>query len=115
MITDQEMLELIEKVSDEYTGQGDDLGAAIGILVLSRLFGWRVMRLISSRRHWQVATKSFGDIKKLTPERGKLARKSLGLKIADELGNYWDLITGKIKVIPEKTRKMIDDTAYIAE
>ncbi len=115
MITDQEMLELIEKVADEYSGQGDDLGAAVGILVLSRLFGWRVMRLISSNRHWQVANKVFGNIKKLTPERGKLARKSIGLKIADKLGNYWDLITGKIKVIPAKTRKMIDDATYVVE
>lgn len=115
MITDQEMLELIEKVSDEYTGQCDDLAAAVGILVLSRLFGWRVMRLVSSRRHWQVATKAFGDIKKLTPERGKLARKSIGLKLADKLGDYWDLISGKKKSIPEKTRKMIDNAGYVTE
>lgn len=115
MISNEELLELIERKSEEFTGQCDDLGAAVGILVLSRLFGWRVMRLVSNRRHWQITIKIFGDIKKITPERGKLARKSIGLKIADKLGEYWDLISGKKKVIPEKTRKMIDDATYVAE
>lgn len=107
MITEEKMLEMINKATVEYTGLCGDLTTAIGILVLSRAYGWKVMRLVSSRRSWQVANKIFGDIKEMTPERGEHARKSVGLEIADKLGEYWDLISGKKKVIPELTRKMI--------
>jgi len=106
-MTDEEMNALIDKVSSEFTGQIDDLSAAIGILVLGRLYGWRVMRLVSNRRHWAVANKIFGDMKKLLPERGKYAHKSIGLKIADKFGDYWALIRGSVKVIPEKERRKV--------
>jgi hypothetical protein len=111
MITDQEMLDLMELKASEFTGIGGDLISAVGILVLSRFYGWRVMRLIASRRQWNVTVKTFGNIKKITPERGQYARKSVGLSIADKLGDYWSYMRGQknSKGDPEKGRQMIVD------
>ena len=104
----KELMEKIELVSTEFTGQLDDLQAAVGMIVIGRLFGWHVMRLVSSRRHWQVACKLFGDLKVLLPERGVLAKKSLGLTIVDKAGDYWDYINGVNKALPLHQRKMLN-------
>lgn len=97
MMTDEEMMKKIDEVSTNFKGQLDDLQAAVGMLVIGRLYGWRVIRLVASRRHWQVACKLFGDLKEILPERGVLAHKSLGLKIVDTAGDYWDFISGRGK------------------
>lgn len=112
MITDQEMLDLMELKASEYTGLGGDLISAVGVLVLSRFYGWRVIRLIASRRQWNVANKIFGNIKSMTPERGEYARKSVGLAIADKLGDYWSYMRGQknSKEDAGKSRQMIIDT-----
>jgi hypothetical protein len=107
MLSDEEINALIDKVSAEFVGQLDDLMAAIGLLTMGKLYGWRVMCLIASRRHWRITNEIFGDVKKMLPERGKYAHRSWGLKMADKLGNYWDLIRGTTQVIPEKQRRAV--------
>jgi len=111
LITDQEMLDLMELKADEYVGLGGDLISAVGVLVLSRFYGWRVIRLIASRRQWNVAIKIFGNIKVMTPERGKYARKSVGLAIADKIGDYWSYMRRQknSKEDAGKNRQMIVD------
>ena len=94
MITDEEFNELIEQKCGEFVGQIDDLYAAVGMLVVGRLYGWRVMRLVSVKRHWTVATRLFGDPKKLMREKGRFYNKSIGCEIVDKAGDYWSFIKG---------------------
>ena len=94
MISDAELFELFDKVVSDYSGQIDDLSDAIGLIVIGRFFGWRVARLVSPSKTWTKATRLFGDPKLLMPERGRYAHKSLGLRIVDRLGGYWDYIRG---------------------
>lgn len=105
MITDEELNAKIEKVCDEFTGQLDDLYAAVGMIVVGRRYGWRVMRLVSSRRHWMVATRLFGDPKQLMKERGRCYEKSLGCQLIDKAGGYWDYIKGNKPQLPLDVRK----------
>lgn len=109
-MTDEELLKKIDDVCANFVGQLDDLQAAIGMLVTGRLFGWRVIRLISSKRHWKVACNLFGDLKELLPERGLLAHKSAGLAIVDKAADYWDVIAGNVSrdFLPLNERKMIN-------
>lgn len=107
MMTDKELMAEIDKVSGEFKGQIDDLYTAIGMIVMGRFFGWRVLRLTSSRSQWTRATRLFGDLKELMPERGKYAHKSMGLSIADKLGSYWDVVKGIVSV-PMVERKEIE-------
>lgn len=106
MISDKEILDKIDEVSGNFHGQIDDLYVAIGMIVMGRLFGWRVLRLTSSRRQWARATKLFGDLKALMPERGKYVHKSIGLAIADKMDVYWDIVKGIVSV-PMVERKEI--------
>ena len=95
MITDDEFMKQIDEVTGKFDGQLDHLYEAIGMIITGRLLGWRVMRLVSSGRCWRMATKLFGDPKQLMPERGKYYDKSVGMKIIDTTGGYWDVISGR--------------------
>ena len=106
MMTDEELLNQIDQVSGEFKGQLDDLYKIVGMIVMGRLFGWRVVRLVSTRGLWAQANKYFGDVKKFMPERGKYAHKSVGLKIVDELGEFRNVVNGLINV-PIKEKKQI--------
>ncbi len=106
MITDEELLKQIDHVSKDFTGQLDQLYEVIGMIMTGRLFGWRVMRLVSSRRCWTLATKLFGDPKELMLERGKYYEKSVGMRIIDKTGEYWEYIRGH-KSITIEDRKSI--------
>lgn len=99
-----EMGPMILKESTEFHGQLDDLYKAVGMMVVGQFYGWRVMRLITSRSVWGKAVKLFGDPKTLMPERGYLWKKSLGLRAVDKLDDYWKVIQGHATVDPEIKR-----------
>jgi hypothetical protein len=105
MINDEELNAKIEKVCEEFTGQLDDLYAAVGMVVVGRRYGWRVMRLVAPRRHWTVATRLFGDPKQLMRERGRLYSKSVGCSLIDKAGDYWGIISGRKEQLPLDVRK----------
>jgi hypothetical protein len=106
-MTDEE-LKKIESICESFQGQFPDLFQMVGIVVVGRLFGWRVVRLVVPSRVWMLMNKWFGDPKDLMPERGRLAYKSQGLKIVDGLGDYWGVINGaqSREELPNKDRKM---------
>ena len=109
MMTDEALMVKIEEVTKDFSGQLDQLYEVIGMIVTGRLLGWRVMRLVSSRRCWKMATELFGDPKLLMLERGVYYDKSLGMKIIDTTGDYWDVISGRGNrdALPLHNRKMI--------
>lgn len=96
MITDAELNEKIKEVCTDFHGQIDDLYQAVGMIVIGRLFGWKVMRLASPRRVWTISTKLFGDPKLLMNDRDVLTHKSFGLAFADKAGDYWEVVKGHI-------------------
>ena len=104
----EQLNQRIEKVCEEFQGQLPDLFQMVGIVVAGRLFGWHVVRLVVSRRLWTLMTKWFGDPKEWMPERGRLAHKSVGLKIVDKIGDYWGVINGHQSRddLPNDKRKM---------
>lgn len=107
-ITEEEMIKKIEEVSTNFKGQLDDLQVIAGMVAIGRLYGWQVIRLTCSKRHWTLASKYFGDLKEFLPPRGVLAHKSVGLAIVDQAGDYWDIISGRGNrdALPLHKRKM---------
>jgi hypothetical protein len=103
---DEDLMKKVEEVSAGFTGQIDDLQAAVGLITVGRLYGWRVMRLACSRRHWTLTCSLFGDLKEILPERGVLAHKSFGLKVVDKAHDYWQVVQGH-EVVIAKERKMV--------
>ena len=88
MKTEQELNEKIEELCETYRGSLEDLYRAVGLMVVGRYFGWRVMRLVSTRSDWTHATAMFGDPKKWMRDRDRFAHRSLGLFIADGMGKF---------------------------
>jgi len=90
----EQLQQRIDDVCEKFTGHIPDLYQIVGVMVVGRLFGWRVVRLTCSRRVWTLATRWFGDPKVYMPERGRLSYKSVGLNIVDKLGDYWEFVNG---------------------
>lgn len=107
MITEEELMIKIEEATKDYKGDISHLYEAVGMIVVGRLFGWRVMRLVSARRTWADATKLFGDPKMLMREREKYWQKSLGLKAVDLMGDYWEVIK-RHKSMPIQEKRIIE-------
>lgn len=91
-MNDQELMQKIDEVTKNYKGDISHLYEAVGMIVIGRLFGWRVMRLATPGRTWVDAKKLFGDPKGLMEEKERYYYKSLGAKVVDKMGNYWDVI-----------------------
>lgn len=107
MMNDDELMKKIDEVSGNFTGQLDDLYTAVGMIVVGRLYGWRVIRLTTQRSTWAKAVKLFGDPKELMRERGKYAGKSFGLAAVDKLDAYWDVVKGIVSVPISERRKIL--------
>lgn len=94
MMTDKELMNEIDKVSTKFHGQIDDLYKAVGMIIIGRLFGWKVMRLASPRSTWVKATELFGDPKLLMKPEEKLAYKSFALNLIKGTTEFWDYVRG---------------------
>ena len=105
--------ETIAESIGNYRGQAYPLETALGAVLIGRLYGWRVLKIIHSPATYKKYEKILGvSFEEICPERGPNAKKSLGLKIADRLNSFWAVATGK-KKIPNKA--MLDDGSELPE
>lgn len=108
-LTCKEAQDLIKQTVDstvEFEGQFDELESALGMLMIGRLVGWKVLVLIHNKRTIRKYEEILGgiNIREVFREEGPLAHKSLGLKIAKQLGKFWKVVSGEEKV--EERRQM---------
>lgn len=98
-MTDAELLAHIDKVASEYIGDISHLSSAIGAVMLGRVYGWRVIRIITSSkiytRHQRILSL---DFKQVLPEETELSKKSIGYSIAKKLDKFWDVVNSKFKM-----------------
>jgi hypothetical protein len=106
MISDKDLQEKINSVCASYVGQLDELYEAVGMVMVGRLYGWRVMRLATSQRVWAHVKLLFGDPKDLMPERGVFSHKSVGLNACDKIGEYWAVVKRHVE-IPAGSKKEV--------
>ena len=94
-----EYIEIINKATDKFVGQFDELENAIGMLMIGRLVGWKVLVLIHNKRTIRKYEEILGvNIRDMFPEQGPLAAKSLGYKAALALGNFWKAVSGDLPI-----------------
>lgn len=106
MITDEELKAKIEKVCEDFHGFGDDLCTIVGIVVVGRLYGSKSMRLVSTRRHWALMQKYFGDPNEIMRPKERLWEKHRALKMFAIASDYWKVLSGH-KPMPLEDRKGI--------
>lgn len=98
-IDDTNFVKIIQAASAEFTGDLHVLQAAIGALMMGRLYGWRVLKLILSHRTFKRYQDTLGiQFKEVCPERGVLYEKSIGCKVADATGAFWKVVRGMVKI-----------------
>lgn len=92
-------IQLIEKATLDFSGPFDELEKAIGMLMLGRLVGWKVLSIIHTRR---TLLKYEGilkiKVKEEFPDVGPLAEKSLGYLFVLKAGDFWNAVRGGISV-----------------
>lgn len=102
----QEIVKTAEKAATEFYGQFDELENALGMLLLGRLVGWRLLVLIHNKRTIRKYEQILGiNIREAFPEEGPLAYKSVALEAIKKLGNFWKAVSGEVKV--EGRRELI--------
>ena len=93
-----ELHEVARKAIANFTGQMDELEAALGLLHLGDHLGWKPLVLIHNKR----TIRKYEDILGIAvrdyfvPE-GPSADRSLGYSIAKKIGNFWKAVSGEIK------------------
>lgn len=94
-----EYIKIIDKASDDFLGNFDELEAAIGMLMIGRLVGWKVLAIIHNKRTIRKYEDILGiNVREMFPEEGPLAAKSLGYQAALALGNFWKVVSGDKQV-----------------
>lgn len=92
--------QIIKNAAHNYTGQMTTLESAIGALILGQLYGWRVLRIIHGSNTYIRYEKIFGEefkFKDYCDDKGVLARRSVGMSLAESIKSFWKVATGKYK------------------
>jgi len=91
----------------KFSGSLEELEKAIGMLMIGYHFGWKVLLLVHSKRTIRKYEKILDiDIKTFFPAEGESARRSMGLDLAKQIGNFWQVVSGDIKI---DNRRDIED------
>lgn len=106
-MTNEEKLRIVDSAAANFRGQFADLEKAVGMLMLGDAYGWRVLTLAHERRTLRKYEDILGiTVRECFEERGPLAKKSIGLKLTDQLGNFWKVVKGEAS---RKDASMIGD------
>ncbi len=94
-----EQLHAIERQAfASFTGQFDELEAALGMLHLGDHLGWKPLVLIHNKRTIRKYEEILGiNIREFFDAEGPSAERSIGYSIAKKIGNFWKAVSGEIK------------------
>lgn len=106
-LSPDEAYDLMKKLDEAvrgFDGQFDELENALGMMLLGRLVGWKVLALIHNKRSIRKYEEILGvKIREAFPEEGPLTHKSVGYEFIKKLGNYWKAVSGEAKVEDRRT------------
>lgn len=97
-MTDQEMLRLIDRATDAFHGNLNELESAVGMLVVGRYYGWRAMLLVHSPSTVRKYLKILGlkHLRDVLPETGVLAHRSNAWRLVNGTSNFWKVVRGQL-------------------
>lgn len=99
-VTKDEAKALIAKLDHiivNFEGDFDELKSALGMYLIGRLVGWRVLVLIHNKRTIKKYEEILGNIniREEFEDVTKFSEKSLAYKIVKKLGNFWKGVNGE--------------------
>jgi hypothetical protein len=96
-IPDKDILPHIDEATRKFKGQITELEQAIGMWVVGRQFGWKVMYLVHDRKTIAKYEKLLGiNFRNEVPDVGKFAHKSLAWTAVQKVSNFWKAVKGEI-------------------
>jgi len=92
----------LDEVARNFRGEFDELENAIGMMILGRLMGWKVLVLIHNKRTIRKYEEILGiDVRTEFPSEGPLAYKAVAYSFIKKAGEFWKGVSGDVK-IPER-------------
>ncbi len=97
-MNEQEIIGIIDRAVDGFEGDLDELESAIGMLMMGRHYGWKVLMLIHSPNTIRKYLKILGvqSLRDVLPEVGVLAHRSTAWRLVDGTRNFWKVVRGQI-------------------
>lgn len=95
----QALLRKLDESIVNFEGPFEELESAMGMLILGRLVGWKVLVLIHNKRTIRKYEDILGiNIREVFPEEGPFAAKSVALETVKKLGNFWKAVNGEVRI-----------------
>lgn len=96
-ILDKDILPHIDPIIKDFRGNINELEQAIGVWIVGRQFGWKVLLLVHDRKTLAKYEKILGiDFRFELPEVGPLAHKSIAWNAFQKVTNFWKAVRGEI-------------------
>ena len=93
------LIDVIDTAIAEFVGDLDNLEAAIGMYLIGRHYGWRVLVILHNKRTIRNYEKILNiDIRRDLPETTPHSTRSNGYRAAQFVGNFWKVVSGDIKI-----------------
>ena len=94
----EKLREIEREAFARFTGQFDELEAALGMLHLGDHVGWKPLVLIHNKRTIKKYEEILGiNIREFFPAEGPSVDRSRGYAIAKQIGNFWKAVSGEVK------------------
>ncbi|MCB1812291.1 MAG: hypothetical protein KDK04_11325 [Candidatus Competibacteraceae bacterium] len=95
----KELLLHLAEVCARYKGQLPVIEQVLGSVILGRLYGWRVLRLVHGTTTWNKYEKELKiSYKDVCEPSTKISRRNIGYRVAEEWGKFWDVVKNRLKV-----------------
>lgn len=95
--SDEEFDKKIRLAIKNYAGLMDKLEAGVGMFVVGRYTGWRVVYLAHGKSTIKKYEDAFGmKVRDVLPEYGVYSHKSIALEAVKKVTNFWKAVKGEI-------------------
>lgn len=82
-----------------FKGQLDELESALGMYMLGRHFGWKVLYIIHSKKSVAKYEKILGiDVRAEFEAETVDSQRSQGFQLAQAFSNFWKVVSGEEKI-----------------
>lgn len=103
----QELVRIVNDAINRFSGNGDELEKAIGMLMFGDYVGWKALLVLHNKRTVRKYEEILGiTVRDFFPDEGPIALRLLGYSISKDLGNFWKVVSGDISV--EGRRELTD-------
>lgn len=114
-MTSEELVAHIDLMIKEFQGDAPELIAAIGTLMVGRVYGWKVLRIITSSKSYSKYQRVLGmEFKNYLPETTEFSNRSWGFQIVTKLNNFWAVVNGTATINSKEKKAFIDSDNVLA-